>query len=129
MEKIVIYRAFDGTDFEDATECREYEFAENTKDCRYSLLDNHFQPLDLSLPGSYDSCFYIFVPDENAMEDLYDNWDDDLIGTYCPSCISYGAPTGLYAYNSDSEEWFHVGEKIAELQDLADHAMKAINGV
>lgn len=128
MQEIVIYRADDGTDFEDETECREYEFAGNTKDCQYSLLNSSFRILDHTIPNSYDYCSYIFVPNAQAMEDLSDNWDADLIGSYCPDFICYGALTGLYAYDHDREEWFHVGEKIAELQDIADRAMEVING-
>lgn len=127
MTEIVIYRADDGTDFEDETECREYEFAGNTKDCQYSLLNSNFRLLDHTIPNSYDYCSYIFVPNEQAMEDLSDNWDEDLIGSVCPDFIGYGALCGLYAYDHDREEWFHVGEKIAELQDMADQAMEVIN--
>lgn len=128
MEEIVIYRAFDGKDFEDEDECREYEFAENTKGCQYSLLNSCFRLLDHTIPNSYDYCSYIFVPNEEAMENLSDNWDEDLIGSCCPDFVGYGALCGLYAYDHDREEWFHVGEKIAELQDMADQAMNAING-
>jgi hypothetical protein len=127
MEEIVIYRAFDGKDFEDEDECREYEFAENAKGCEYSLLNSSFRLLDRTIPNSYDYCSYIFVPDEQAMEDLSDNWDEDLIGSCCPDFIGYGALCGLYAYDHESEEWYHVGERIAALQDMADQAMEVIN--
>ena len=50
MQEIIIYRADDGTDFEDETECREYEFAGNTKDCQYSLLNSCFRLLDTPFP-------------------------------------------------------------------------------
>ena len=127
MTEIVIYRADDGTDFEDETECREYEFAGNTKNCQYSLLNSCFRLLDHTIPNAYDYCSYIFVPNEQAMEDLSDNWDEDLIGSCCPDFVGYGALPGLYAYDHDREEWFHVGEKIAELQDMADQALSVIN--
>ena len=41
--------------------------------------------------------------------------------------VIYRALCGLYAYDHDREEWYHVGEKIAELQDMADQAMEVIN--
>lgn len=56
--------------------------------------------------------------------------DEDVIGEYIPDALNeYNPNPGLYAYDHDREKWFHVGERISELQDMADEVMAVINGV
>lgn len=129
MREVMYYVADDGTQFEDEGECREYEFAENARNCHYVLMNSSHRILNNAEPESYENCSFIFIPNVDAGNDLRNNWDEDIIGDYIPDVLNeYNPNPGLYAYDYDCEEWFHVGERISELQDMADEVMAVING-
>lgn len=131
MREVSYWEADDGTVFEDESECREYEWKQNVEDCTnlYTLLDSNREKLDPLEPGSYDDCYYIFVANEFARKKLQVIWDDDVIGVYAPDFLSgYNFTPGLWAFDDDRDEWYHLGEKIAELQDIADSCMAVVNG-
>lgn len=132
MTEIILYVADDGTQFEDEWDCRQYEWEQDTKDCKYALLDYRYNKLSNSEASSYDDCAFIFIPTAESAWDLLNNWDTDLINLDCPRFLPYRASdtvqTGLWAWDEDKERWFHLGEKISELTKMAERAMSVING-
>ena len=132
MEKIVIYRADDGTDFEDEWDCQKYEWEQICKDADYTLLGNHFQILPVDETGSYENAYFIFVPTQQSAFALFANWDTDMIGADCPSFLPWRVDQTielcLWACDEDLEKWYHLGKKVDELTQLANRAMDAING-
>ena len=132
MTEIIIYRADDGTDFEDEWDCKYYEWKQSCKEEDYTLLGNHFQILPIDETGSYEDAFFIFVPTQRSAFALFANWDTDMIGADCPSFLPWrGDQTielGLWAWDEDFERWYHVGKRVDELTQLANRAMDAING-
>lgn len=132
MQEIIIYRADDGTEFEDEWDCKHYEWQQNCANEEYTLLGCHFQILPLEETGSYEDACFIFVPTQRSAFALSANWDTDMIGADCPSFLPWrGDQTielGLWAWDEDLEKWYHLGKKVDELTQLANRAMDAING-
>jgi hypothetical protein len=132
MTEIVIYRADDGTDFEDEWDCQKYEWEQGCKDVDYTLLSHRFQILPTDETDSYENAFFIFVPTQQSAFALSANWDTDMICADCPSFLPWrGDQTielGLWAWDEDFEKWYHLGKKVDELTQLATKAMNAING-
>lgn len=132
MQEIIIYRADDGTDFEDEWDCKHYEWQQSCESAEYTLLGHCFQILPTEDTNSYEDACFIFVPTQASAFALSNNWDTDMIGADCPSFLPWrGDQTielGLWAWDEDDENWFHLGTKIDELTQLATRAMDAING-
>ncbi len=132
MTEITIYRADDGTDFEDEWDCQHYEWQQSCKDADYTLLGSHFQILPADETNSYEEVYFIFIPTQASAFALSNNWDTDMIGADCPPFLPWrGDQTielGLWAWDEDIEEWYHLGKRVDELTQLATRAMNAING-
>lgn len=132
MTEIVIYRADDGTDFEDEWDCKHYEWQQSCESAEYTLLDCHFQILSTEDANSYEDACFIFVPTQDSALALSDNWDTDMIGADCPAFLPWRRDQtielGLWAWDEDLEKWYHLGKRVDELNQLATRAMDAING-
>ena len=132
MQEIIIYRADDGTDFEDEWDCKHYEWQQSCESAEYTLLSHHFQILPTEDANSYEDACFIFVPTQASAFALFNNWDTDMINEDCPSFLPWrGDQTielGLWAWDEDLEQWYHLGKKVDELTQLATKAMDAING-
>lgn len=137
MTEVVKYVADDGTEFDDECDCREYEWQQSVEGAEYTLLNGNFTVLDNGNNHSYDDAEYIFIPNLRAVKQLYNAWDGDFVSTYRPEFLDrawnytgdFNCETGLWAYDWDREDWFHLGSKIAELQKQANEVMARINGI
>ena len=85
MQEIIIYRADDGTDFEDEWDCKHYEWQQSCEKAEYTLLSHHFQILPADDTNSYEDACFIFVPTQASAFALSNNWDTDMINADCPS--------------------------------------------
>lgn len=132
MTEITIYRADDGTDFKDEWDCLHYEWKQSCKDAEYTLLGNRCQILPADKTGSYEDAIFIFVPTLQSALALSANWDTDMIGVDCPPFLPWRddqtIELGLWAWDEDIEEWYHLGKRVDELTKLANRVMNAING-
>ena len=132
MTEIVIYRADDGTDFEDEWDCKHYEWQQSCEKAEYTLLGDHFQILPTDKIDSYKYASFIFVPTQASAFALNAHWDIDIIDADCPGFLPWrGDQTielGLWVWDEDLEKWYHLGKKVDELTQLATRAMDAING-
>ena len=132
MQEIIIYRADDGTDFEDEWDCKHYEWQQSCEKAEYTLLGDHFQILPTDKIDSYKYASFIFVPTQASAFALNAHWDIDIIDADCPGFLPWrGDQTielGLWAWDEDLEQWYHLGKKVDELTQLATKAMDAING-
>ena len=131
MEEIIIYRADDGTDFDDEYDCRFYEWQCSVRDeqsPQVVLMDANYKRLPLDHTDSYNDVYYIFIGDEKSAHFLYDIWDCDMVDTYRPDFLcGYKVKTGLYAYDEEDEKWYHLGDKLEEIQREADRCMRTVN--
>lgn len=134
MEEITIYRADDGTDFDDEYDCLYYEWSTRVEDgmqgLPLKLLDMNYRVLSLRDTDSYNDCSFIFIGSEDAADFLSEIWDTDMVEVYAPRFLGrWGTDKcGLWARDEDTEEWYHLGDRLAELQNIADQCMKAVNG-
>ena len=128
MRELHLYIADDGTEFEDEEECRLYEAgyrAENLKG-QIVLLDGGFCPIPLSDLSQWEDAWFIYAKDVQALRNLSDIWDWDLVGVSPPSFLFADKP-GLFTYDETIEEWYHIGTRLQGIQSIADRAMKTIN--
>lgn len=132
MTEIVIYRADDGTDFENEWDCKHYEWQQSCEHAEYTLLSHNFRILPAEETSSYEDAYFIFIPTQASAFALNSNWDPDMINADCPSFLPWrGDQTielGLWAWDEDLEKWYHLGKKVDELTQLATRAMDVING-
>lgn len=131
MEEIIIYRANDGTDFDDGYDCRLYEWKCSVEDqmpLPVILLDQQFKPLPITESSSFENCWYIFLGSETAASFLAEIWDYDILPADRPRFLNtWNDKSGLWAYNEDVNDWYHLGNRLKELQDEADKCMEAVN--
>ena len=132
MQEIIIYRADDGTDFEDEWDCKHYEWQQDCKHAEYTLLGDHFQILPTDKIDSYNYACFIFVPTQASAFALNAHWDIDIIDADCPGFLPWRGDLtielGLWVWDEDLEKWYHLGKKVDELNQLATKALDAING-
>lgn len=113
MEKIAIYRAFDGEDFYTENECREYEA--NGLNCMHEIFDkvqffDAFMGAMLApeeddvkayldaFDAAYDRAPYMYIserPSETALNFIY-----DYLGMF-----SFPDGVGMFEYDAYTDEW------------------------
>lgn len=128
MTELHLYIAEDGTEFEDEEECLRHEAGCRAQELkgRVALLDENFRPLLLTDLSQWEDAWFIYAKDIQALRDLSDTWDWDLVGMAPPRFLLADKP-GLFAYDKITDEWYHMGTRIQEIQSIADKAMKIVN--
>ena len=128
MTELHLYIAEDGTEFEDEQECLAYEAAQSAKTLKGKvvLLDADFKVIPLDNLADWERTFFIFTKDVSALHELRAVWDWDLTGL-CPPSFLFEDKAGLFAYDEDQDEWYHMGTRLQEIQFIADKAIKIVN--
>lgn len=128
MRELHLYIAEDGTEFEDEQECLAYEAGYRAKELKGKviLLDRQFKSIPLDNLAEWENTFFIFTKDVSALHELREVWDWDLTGL-CPPGFLFEDTAGLFAYDEDNDNWYHMGTRLQELQAIANKAMKIIN--
>lgn len=132
MTEIIKYVADDGTEFEDEWDCRLYEWQQDLGDPKFFLLNDKRKLLDPKDSKSYEDAYFLFIPDNSALRQLRNIWNDDFIDALCPNFLyEDDAPCGLWAYDEDinrNDGWYHMGKFIEEKTKLANECLAIING-
>ena len=127
MTELHLYLADDGTEFEDEEDCLRHEVGCRAQELKgVVLLDENFRPIPLSDLSQWENAWFIYAKDIQALRDLSDVWDWDLVGVSPPHFL-FEDRAGLFAYDENQDEWYHVGTRFQEIQSIADKAMKVIN--
>ena len=128
MTELHLYVADDGTEFEDKEDCLQHETRCRAQELKgqVALLDENFRLLPLSDLSQWENAWFIYAKDIQALRDLSDLWDWDLVGIRAPRFLFADTP-GLFAYDEIIDEWYHVGTRLQEIQSIVDQAMKTIN--
>ena len=127
MTELHLYIADDGTEFEDEEDCLRHEVGCRAQELKgVVLLDENFRPIPLSDLSQWENAWFIYAKDIQALRDLSDVWDWDLVGVSPPHFL-FEDRAGLFAYDENQDEWYHVGTRFQEIQSIADKAMKVIN--
>ena len=112
----VIFEAFDGKQFDDEDECRDYELSQEEKEVNGQIiLLNQYGGVIAGRvsEADFDRVFTIAVGNEEAVEFLNKLFDEN--GTYAPRS---GFQTNtVYWWDDEKIEWLNVAEKIAELNE------------
>ena len=123
MTEKTIYIAFDGKEFEDEYDCREYELNTKLKDIGDDLLlydknGKKIEKIDNQL--SAESIDYIVVKSEKAYEYFVEQMD--YFGLNYPDY--YNSPICSYYYDYDENEWINIKDRVQCLQLEIDKLSK-----
>lgn len=136
MTEMTIYIADDGTSFEDEWDCRHYEWQQNFEDGKplFQMLDVGKDRLDPMDAESYEDAYFLFFSTHEAIQQCQEVWDCDMVDAYVPYFLNPSRhhhteiDCGLWAYDENTEEWYHLGKRIEELTKLANDCLVKING-
>ena len=123
MTEKTIYIAFDGKEFEDEYDCREYELNTKLKDIGDDLLlydknGKKIEKIDNQLLA--ESIDYIVVKSEKAYEYFVEQMD--YFGLNYPDY--YNSPICSYCYDYDENEWINIEDRVQCLQLEIDKLSK-----
>lgn len=119
----IIYKAFDGKEFDDEEECLDYELkikTENfTKNNHLAFFDKEGNRLDISIFKALNEAEFISISTEDAFEIV------ERIGD--KSCLGYPSDCGLWQWDDDHDKWIRVDYKIEELTKILNlyHKIKS----
>ena len=129
MIEKTIYVAFDGKEFDDEGDCREYELSENGKNVGDDLLtyDKNGKQMFVSQADcDYERIDYVVFKSKPAY--------DYFAQLMCSCSLSYPDEIEAeysnykcsYYYDYEYDEWRNINNKIAELQSQIDNLSKYI---
>ena len=123
MTEKTIYIAFDGKEFDNEYDCREYELNTKLKDIGDDLLlydknGKKIEKIDNQLLA--ESIDYIVVKSEKAYEYFVEQMD--YFGLNYPDY--YNSPICSYCYDYDENEWINIEDRIQCLQLEIDKLSK-----
>jgi hypothetical protein len=125
MKEHIIYKyeAFDGTMFDDAFECRDYEIREQAKNSSVVLLDGKWEELEINT-DSIARCTAVIC---NSVEDI--QFVKDIFnaeGYAHPFSQNYGSceeKVGIYLYDEDNDIWINFDEKFEEAKFMYNRCL------
>ena len=123
MTEKTIYIAFDGKEFDNEYDCREYELNTKLKDIGDDLLlydknGKKIEKIDNQLLA--ESIDYIVVKSEKAYEYFVEQMD--YFGLNYPDY--YNSPICSYCYDYDENEWINIEDRVQCLQLEIDKLSK-----
>lgn len=123
MIEKTIYVAFDGKEFDDEGDCREYELNTKLKDIGDDLLlydknGKKIEKIDNQLLA--ESIDYIVIKSEKAYEYFVEQMD--YFGLNYPDY--YNSPICSYYYDYDENEWINIEDRVQCLQLEIDKLSK-----
>ena len=123
MIEKTIYVAFDGKEFDNEGDCREYELNTKLKDVGDDLLlydknGKKIEKIDNQLLA--ESIDYIVVKSEKAYEYFVEQMD--YFGLNYPDF--YDSPICSYYYDYDENEWINIEDRVQCLQLEIDKLSK-----
>ena len=123
MTEKTVYIAFDGEEFDNEYDCREYELNTKLKDIGDDLLlydknGKKIEKIDNQLLA--ESIDYIVVKSEKAYEYFVEQMD--YFGLNYPDY--YNSPICSYYYDYDENEWINIEDRVQCLQLEIDKLSK-----
>ena len=123
MTEKTIYIAFEGKEFDNEYDCREYELNTKLKDIGDDLLlydknGKKIEKIDNQLLA--ESIDYIIVKSEKAYEYFVEQMD--YLGLNYPDY--YNSPICSYCYDYDENEWINIEDRVQCLQLEIDKLSK-----
>ena len=123
MTEKTIYITFDGKEFDNEYDCREYELNTKLKDIGDDLLlydknGKKIEKIDNQLLA--ESIDYIVVKSEKAYEYFVEQMD--YFGLNYPDY--YSSPICSYYYDYDENEWINIEDRVQCLQLEIDKLSK-----
>lgn len=107
----IIYRAFDGKEFDCEDDCLKYETMINAKRFKSNIvgLGESGEEIGLSdgLEQFFQDSYFVFVKTQEAV-DFINNMDLMIKSPYCEM-------EEYYYYDEGEDEWISINEKINEL--------------
>lgn len=115
-----LFKAIDGTIFNDEDECVEYERGLNVKNRKIMLYDSKLNLLDYCAHG-LETCIYVYVETEEDFDVVYNDLAETGSETYG---FDYKENSHFY-YWSDDEEWRDIDDEIFYYNQKVEELIKA----
>lgn len=135
MTEITKYVADDGVEFDDEWDCRQYEWEQGFNgEPLYQMLGAYYERLDPKDSGSYEDPWFLFFPSHESIRQCQEMWDCDIVDCYIPKFLDPNRhhyteiDCGLWAYDEDTENWYHLGKRIEKLTAIANKCLETVNG-
>ena len=122
METKTIYIAFDGREFEDDTECYEYEMDKQLLNVHNDLIMRDADGNEIGM-NQFGECYYLTCKTKAAAEVVWD-WGYEYQGYDTPWYSKIGAKPGNYFYDTNTEKWYDVDEEIKKLEERLNFLKK-----
>ena len=120
MIEHVYYVADDGTTFEYADECREYERGLMLKKYERDIhmWDNKFQPIPITDSKALDKVCYLTCDTAEAVKTMH-NWFEDM-GYSSPldAHVDYSYAVGRHYYFQDDGGWYEADKLIEQVRGM-----------
>ncbi len=110
-----LYKANDGTIFEDEYKCILYEFNLKIKDANIIILDKNGNKLNnIETKDTYNKAYWVIINNEVALDVMYDirNFTGFYIGINC---------VGTWKYDDVNNEWNQVSDNIININSITWH--------
>lgn len=122
MKEIIYYEAYDGTRFEDAGECADYEQKSKLNQYKneFKIFNYNREELDFNDENvTQDDVFYIIIKSPAAADTISDWFEYYGAGNPFGDC-GWRDVVGTWAYDDsyETEGWYKVEKKLDELQTI-----------
>ena len=129
MTEKTIYIAFDGKEFDNEYDCREYELSENAKNIGDDLLmydENGKQMFITQFDCNYNRIDYVIFKSKIAYDYFAKKMYDYDISYPNEEEVKSNNYKCSYYYDYEYDKWRDINNKIAELQSQIDNLSKYI---
>ena len=115
----ILYKAKDGTIFDDERECENYENTLESQELKDSLFwwNSEREPIPVS--KDVDNLYYFYIKSEEALEYMEEICRINYWSTYDELDVG-----GMYYWNSLSESFYNITEQIDRLNDEISELQK-----
>lgn len=124
MKEIIYYEAYDGTRFEDAGECADYEHKIKLNQYKndFKIFNSNREELDFNNENvTQDDVFYIIIKSPAAADTISDWFEYYGAENPFENCGGWRSAVGTWAYKDDyygSEGWYKIESELDRLQEL-----------
>lgn len=125
MKEHIIYKyeAFDGTMFNEADECRDYEMKKISENITTVLLDNEWNKVTLDYDGA-SRAFAVIINSPADIAFVKELFSD--VGVGHPFQLVSGncdEKVGVYVYDDSNDRWVNFDEKFGEIKDIYERCL------
>ena len=108
----IIYRAKDGTEFDNEYDCENYENALECEKLKDSLFWWTYRQVSIPVSTNADELYYFYIKSEEALDYM-----EEVFRNYGWSAYDELEVGGVYYWNDIEESFYNIAEQIDRLND------------